>query len=79
MSRRTINEQVYQKSKNINLVFEHIFVDPTVIRNKQTGYFYRTEDNWGDDNGNPLMPILRSDDLVHSAELGHCILKLIEI
>lgn len=79
MSRCTINEQVYQKRKNINLVFELILVDSTVIRNKQTGYFHRTEDNWGDDNGNPLMPIIRSGDLVHSAKVGHCILKLIEI
>lgn len=70
MSRRNVDEQVYQKRKNINLVFELILVDSTVIRNKQTGYFHRTEDNWGDDKENRLMPILQSDDLVHSAEVG---------
>lgn len=70
MSRRNVDEQVYQKLKNINPVFEPIFVDTTVRRNKQTGYFYRTEDNWGGDNGNRLMPILQSDDLVHSAKVG---------
>lgn len=43
MSRRNVDEQVYQKRKNINQVFELIFVDPTVIRNKQTGYFHRNE------------------------------------
>ncbi len=73
MSRCIINEQVYQKRKNINLVFELILVDSTVIRNKQTGYFHRTEDNWGDDNGNPLMLIILPGDLVHSAEVGQCI------
>jgi len=70
VSRRNVDEQVYQKRKNINLVFELILVDSTVIRNKQTGYFHRTEDNWGGDKENRLMPILQSDDLVHSAEVG---------
>lgn|GEM_PF-1464209 len=70
MFRRNVDEQVYQRRKNINPVFEPILVDSTVIRNEQAGYFHRTEYNWGGDNGNRLMPILQSDDLVHSAKVG---------
>ncbi|MEJ5148770.1 hypothetical protein [Sphingobacterium sp. MYb388] len=69
---RDIDEKVYQKLKIINPVFEPILADPTVRRNKQTGYFYvyTTEDNWGDDKGNRLMPILRSGSFGGG---GHCI------
>lgn len=71
-SRRHVDVKGDQKTQYINPVFEPILADPTVIRDEKTGYFYvyGTEDNWGDGKGNRLMPILRSDDLVHWAEMG---------
>lgn len=56
-----------------NPVFEPILADPTVIRDESTGFFYAygTEDNWGDEKGNRLMPILRSKDLVNWSYVGN--------
>ncbi|AIM37609.1 arabinan endo-1,5-alpha-L-arabinosidase [Sphingobacterium sp. ML3W] len=62
-----------KSSQYMNPVFEPILADPTVIRDVKTGSFYAygTEDNWGDGKGNRLMPILKSEDLVHWKEVAN--------
>ena len=47
-----------------NPVFEPVLADPTVIRVGDNFYAYGTEDNWGEEGGYHLIPVLKSDDLV---------------
>lgn len=56
-----------------NPVFEPVLADPSVVRDPQSGYFYAygTEDDFGDGQGNRLIPILRSDDLVNWTDIGN--------
>lgn len=62
-----------KKASYTNPVFEPILADPSIIRDAKTGYFYAygTEDNWGDGQGNRLIPILRSPDLVDWTVVGN--------
>lgn len=47
-----------------NPVFEPVLADPTVVRDGDFFYAYGTEDNWGNEGGYQLVPIVRSDDLI---------------
>lgn len=48
-----------------NPVFEPVLADPSVLRFGEYFYAYGTEDNWGEEGGYHLVPIIRSRDLVH--------------
>lgn len=53
----------------LNPVFEPTFADPSVIRTPEgIFYAYATQDDWGD--GQRLIPIIRSNDLVNWEYLG---------
>ena len=54
-----------------NPVFEPVIADPSIIKAKD-GYFYAfgTEDDWGDQKGSRLIPIVRSKDLVNWKYVG---------
>jgi len=53
-----------QRDTYINPVFTPVMADPTVIRSGDYFYAYGTEDNWGNEGGYKLVPIIRSKDLV---------------
>lgn len=48
-----------------NPVFEPVLADPTVIKYGDYFYAYGTEDNWGEEGGYHLVPVIRSKDLIH--------------
>lgn len=48
-----------------NPVFEPVLADPTVVKFGEYFYAFGTEDNWGDEGGYHLVPIIRSIDLIH--------------
>jgi arabinan endo-1,5-alpha-L-arabinosidase len=54
-----------------NPVFEPVLADPSVIK-AEDGYFYAygTEDDWADGQGEKLVPVIRSKDLVHWDYIG---------
>ncbi|WP_444684434.1 family 43 glycosylhydrolase [Alkalicoccus luteus] len=54
-----------QSESFINPVFEPVLADPSVIEANGMFYAYGTEDDWGDGEGNRLVPIVKSDDLVN--------------
>ncbi len=54
-----------------NPVFEPVLADPSVIRVGDYFYAYGTEDNWGDEGGYHLVPVVRSQDLVHWELMGN--------
>ncbi|WP_111668939.1 family 43 glycosylhydrolase [Algoriphagus litoralis] len=47
-----------------NPVFEPVLADPTLIRHGEFFYAYGTEDNWGEEGGYHLVPVIRSKDLI---------------
>lgn len=53
-----------------NPVFEPILADPSVIQDGEWFYAYGTEDDWGDGEGNKVVPIVRSKDLVNWDYIG---------
>lgn len=57
----------------INPVLDSILADPTIIKDHQSDFFYAygTEDNWQDDLGSRLIPIVRSRDLVNWSWVGN--------
>jgi arabinan endo-1,5-alpha-L-arabinosidase len=63
--------QMYQ-----NPVFEPVLADPSIIKAKD-GYFYAygTEDDWGDQKGDRLIPIVRSRNLVDWKYVGPAFTK----
>lgn len=48
-----------------NPVFEPVLADPTVIKHGEYFYAYGTEDNWGEEGGYHLVPVIRSKDLIN--------------
>jgi len=48
-----------------NPVFEPVLADPTVIKFGDYFYAYGTEDNWGEEGGYHLVPLIRSMDLIN--------------
>ncbi len=53
-----------------NPVFEPVLADPTVLKDGAYFYAYGTEDNWGNEGGYHLIPVIRSTDLVHWMLVG---------
>jgi len=55
-----------------NPVFEPILADPSIVKAGDGWYYgYGTEDNWGDGQGNRLVPIVRSLDLAKWTLVGN--------
>lgn len=56
----------------MNPVFEPVLADPSIIK-AEDGWFYGygTEDNWGDGQGNRLVPVVRSLDLIKWTVTGN--------
>jgi arabinan endo-1,5-alpha-L-arabinosidase len=54
-----------------NPVFEPVLADPTVIRVGENFYAYGTEDNWGEEGGYHLVPVIKSRDLVNWEVVGN--------
>lgn len=48
-----------------NPVFSPVLADPSVVKSGDYFYAYGTEDNWGNEGGYHLVPIIRSKDLVN--------------
>lgn len=53
-----------------NPVFEPVLADPTVTKFGSFYYAYGTEDNWGEEGGYHLVPVIRSPDLIHWELVG---------
>jgi arabinan endo-1,5-alpha-L-arabinosidase len=53
-----------------NPVFEPVLADPTIIRHAEYFYAYGTEDNWGEEGGYHLVPVIRSKDLINWELVG---------
>lgn len=54
-----------------NPVFEPVLADPTIIQDGNYFYAYGTEDNWGEEGGYHLVPVIRSTDLVNWELIGN--------
>ncbi|KEO71925.1 family 43 glycosylhydrolase [Anditalea andensis] len=54
-----------QENTYINPVFSPVLADPTVVKSNGYFYAYGTEDNWGNEGGHKLVPIIRSKNLVN--------------
>lgn len=48
-----------------NPVFEPVLADPTVLKTGNQFYAFGTEDNWAEEGGYHLVPVLKSTDLIH--------------
>ena len=55
----------------INPVFEPVLADPTVVQVGDEFYAYGTEDNWGEEGGYHLVPVIKSKDLVNWELVGN--------
>ncbi|AOM79399.1 family 43 glycosylhydrolase [Pedobacter steynii] len=56
----------------INPVFEPILADPSIVKGEDGWFYgYGTEDNWGDGQGNRLVPVVRSLDLIKWTVIGN--------
>lgn len=53
-----------------NPVFEPVLADPTVVKVGDEFYAYGTEDNWGEEGGYQLVPVIKSKDLVTWESVG---------
>lgn len=58
-----------------NPVFEPVLADPSVIKDGEYFYAYGTEDNWGEEGGYHLVPVIQSKDLVHWNVIGNSMEK----
>lgn len=54
-----------------NPVFEPVLADPTVVKVGDEFYAYGTEDNWGEEGGYHLVPVIKSNDLVNWVVVGN--------
>ncbi|TXE14876.1 family 43 glycosylhydrolase [Algoriphagus aquimarinus] len=58
-----------------NPVFEPLLADPSVVQVGDEFYAYGTEDNWGDEGGYHLVPVIKSKDLVNWEMVGNSMAK----
>tara|TARA_R110002020_G_scaffold472371_1_gene700295 strand:- start:5379 stop:6446 length:1068 start_codon:yes stop_codon:yes gene_type:complete len=58
-----------------NPVFEPVLADPTVVKVGDEFYAYGTEDNWGEEGGYHLVPVIKSKDLVTWNFVGNSMAK----
>lgn len=54
-----------------NPVFEPVLADPTVVKVGDEFYAYGTEDNWAEEGGYHLVPVIKSKDLVNWELVGN--------
>lgn len=54
-----------------NPVFEPVLADPSLILVQDEFFAYGTEDNWGEEGGYHLVPVIKSKDLVHWEQVGN--------
>ncbi|WP_339704419.1 family 43 glycosylhydrolase [Algoriphagus aquimarinus] len=54
-----------------NPVFEPVLADPTVVQVGDEFFAYGTEDNWGEEGGYHLVPVIKSKDLVNWEVAGN--------
>lgn len=54
-----------------NPVFEPVLADPTVLQVGDEFFAYGTEDNWGEEGGYHLVPVIKSNDLVNWEVVGN--------
>ncbi|MEB2773842.1 family 43 glycosylhydrolase [Algoriphagus sp. D3-2-R+10] len=54
-----------------NPVFEPVLADPTVVKVGDEFYAYGTEDNWGEEGGYHLVPVIKSKNLVNWEVVGN--------
>jgi len=59
----------------INPVFEPVLADPTVVKVGDEFYAYGTEDNWGEEGGYHLVPVIKSKNLVNWEVVGNSMVK----
>ncbi|PZX58226.1 arabinan endo-1,5-alpha-L-arabinosidase [Algoriphagus ratkowskyi] len=57
--------------KYTNPVFEPVLADPTVVKVGEEFYAYGTEDNWGNEGGYRLVPVIKSKDLINWKLVGN--------
>ncbi|MEB2779017.1 family 43 glycosylhydrolase [Algoriphagus sp. C2-6-M1] len=58
-----------------NPVFEPVLADPTVVKVGDEFYAFGTEDNWGEEGGYHLVPVIKSKDLVNWEMAGNAMTK----
>ena len=58
-----------------NPVFEPVLADPTIVKAGEEFYAYGTEDNWGEEGGYHLVPVIKSMDLVNWKLVGNSMTK----
>ncbi len=62
-----------------NPVYDRVFADPAIVRDDDgTFYAYATYNDWGSARPRRLIPILRSDDLVHWEYVGEALRRIPE-
>lgn len=54
-----------------NPIFEPLLADPSVVKVGNEFFAYGTEDNWGDEGGYHLVPVIKSKDLVNWEVAGN--------
>jgi arabinan endo-1,5-alpha-L-arabinosidase len=52
-----------------------VLADPTVVKVGDEFFAYGTEDNWGEEGGYHLVPVIKSIDLVHWEVVGNSMVK----
>tara|TARA_R110002072_G_scaffold264748_1_gene423611 strand:- start:107725 stop:108771 length:1047 start_codon:yes stop_codon:yes gene_type:complete len=58
-----------------NPVFEPVLADPSVVKVGNEFFGYGTEDNWGEEGGYHLVPVIKSKDLVNWEVVGNSMVK----
>lgn len=58
-----------------NPVFEPVLADPSVVQVGDEFFAYGTEDNWGEEGGYHLVPVIKSKDLVNWEVVGNSMAK----
>lgn len=69
------NTQQADMLRYSNPVFEPVLADPTVVKVGDEFYAYGTEDNWGEEGGYHLVPVIKSKNLVNWKVVGNSMVK----
>ncbi|REG87040.1 family 43 glycosylhydrolase [Algoriphagus antarcticus] len=68
-------QQISDTLRYTNPVFEPVLADPTVVLVGDEFYAYGTEDNWGEEGGYHLVPVIKSKNLVNWELVGNSMAK----
>lgn len=66
-----IVDETVKYNTYVNPVFRPVLADPSVLYDNGYFYAYGTEDNWGNEGGHKLVPIVKSKDLVNWELIGN--------